>query len=368
MTTFIIDASSAQQGMSIGACVKQGYPAFIVKCTEGQGYKNPEYEGMRNEAQQEKALFMAYHVVRSDSGVMRQAQNLASHIGDKSIPVAIDLEPFDQSRPRLAHALAFAAACAELGMHVSTLYFPQFWWRETGSPDIPQRFALWQALYGNNPSGYGSAIYPGDNSPRWSDQGRHLVNLLQFGSRAKIDGWNGNVDVSAFKGTREQLAQTGWFKDYSVEEPQKAPEPAADIAKHAISLHVMQASMNHADTQQQSVTEFDHIFSQHADIIGFTGVNAFADNLLTVGGQHGYDIFHPELGKDRTTVEAIAVKHGLHIIADGKRLRFVGARRRFALWVKIRWHDGSVITARVYPVRKSHSDFLQISAAWKIKE
>lgn len=254
MTVFGIDVSHYQATLHLSNVKAQGFEFVAAKCTEGAGYADPAYDSYRRQADALGLLFCAYHFLRSDASATAQAENLAKHIGDKSIPVMIDCEPSGDSKPTLRHATAFKNACAKRGVQVSLLYFPHFWWDETGRPSL-QGWALWQASYGTNPAGYASKVYPGDHSTRWSSQGGVVPGILQFGSLGKIDGFKGTVDVDAFRGTRAQLAAKHWFKDFgedhqpntnktpqpAVPDPQPAAAHPADVAlaaNHAYAVSI----------------------------------------------------------------------------------------------------------------------------------
>lgn len=224
MTVFGIDVSHWQGALHLSNAKKQGYEFVAAKCTEGAGYADPTYASFRRQAEALGLLFCAYHFLRSDASATAQAENLAKHIGDKSIPVMIDCEVSGSSRPTIRHAAAFRNACVKRGLQVSVLYFPHFWWSETGAPDL-SGWVLWQAIYGANPPGHGAAIYPGDRSSRWAKQGGVTPSILQFGSLGKIDGFGGSVDVDAFRGTRDELAAKHWFKDYRIITNNKTPQP-----------------------------------------------------------------------------------------------------------------------------------------------
>lgn len=221
MTIWGFDVSDAQSALKVSAAKAQGYTFMVAKVTEGQGYAAASFPSFVAQAKSAGILFAAYHFLRSDSSPTAQADNVAKHLADKSIPVWIDCEPNGASKPTLAMAAAFRAECSKRGVRVAGIYFPHFWWTEQGSPSLAG-WALWQALYGGNPPGYASSVYPGDTSDRWAAQGGVVPTILQFDSSGQIDGFTGRVDVNAYKGTRAGLAGSRLFKDYA---PTPAPTP-----------------------------------------------------------------------------------------------------------------------------------------------
>jgi GH25 family lysozyme M1 (1,4-beta-N-acetylmuramidase) len=253
MTTYGFDVSHYQASLGVAGAKKQGYEFMAAKCTEGTGYADLSYKTFLQQAKDHGMLFAAYHFLRSDEAPTAQADFLASHIIDKSIPVMIDLEPSGASKPTLRQASAFRAACNKRGIRVSLLYFPHFWWDETGQPGLTG-WALWQADYGVNPTGHGSAIYPGDGSARWDKQGGVTPGILQFGSRGTIDGYKGDVDLDAYRGDRASLAKTNWFKDYAPSNhpaPPPPPKPVDPNLKKALAANEHYQEMLKAVTDKR---------------------------------------------------------------------------------------------------------------------
>lgn len=232
MTTFGIDVSRYQKGLSLAAAKSQGFDFVAIKATEGRGWRDPEFPAFLAAAKKAGLLTCAYHFVRADSPAADQAANVARALGEnKDLPVALDLEPTGESRPQLAKAKAIRHALEGLGHTVGLLYYPRWYWEQTGRPDLAG-WDLWQSAYGNNPARYATVAYPGDESTRWAPYGGEPVSVLQFGSRIKLDGYAGGVDGNAYRGTRADLAARGWFKDYG-----RKHYPAVAKALHTNVAH-----------------------------------------------------------------------------------------------------------------------------------
>lgn len=233
MTIFGVDVANYQKGLKVTQLKDQGYGFLIAKATEGRGVKDPSYRRFLAEAKAAGVPFAAYHFLRSDSSIAAQVANLAAQIGDKSVPVMIDCEVAGASRPTLAMCKAFRTACAAKGIRVSMLYLPRFWWQQIGRPSL-EGWTLVQALYGNNPTGYGSATYPGDRSTRWAPMGGVTPTILQFGSNGRIDGYPGRVDVDAYRGTRDQLLASRLFQTWGKAPTAPTPIPAPPVEAEEI--------------------------------------------------------------------------------------------------------------------------------------
>lgn len=230
MTTWILDVSQFQKGLDLASVKRQGYSAVIAKCTEGHGYADSQYKVFKWAAQRAGLFFGTYHFLHSDSSPSAQAANLARNIVDKSIPVWIDCEESGSSKPSIAQADAFKVECRKLGLKVAGIYDPNWYWTLTGRAKLPSDLAFWQSGYpndGKNTWDFGSVLYPGDKHKTWNKaQGGRTPDLWQFTSSGKLSGYTaGKVDISAFRGTVAQLAETGWFKTWESVPRPPAPRP-----------------------------------------------------------------------------------------------------------------------------------------------
>ena len=229
---FGIDVSHFQRGLSLAAVRRQGYEFVIAKATQGQGVQDAQFHAFREEAQSLGMLFAAYHFLHSDSSPRAQADNLAEQLnGAINIPVMIDCEPTKGSSPTLADVRRFIAACANRDLQVSILYLPRFHWQALGQPKLgPDLPPVMQALYGRNRGGAGADLYPGNESDRWDVMGGRTPELLQFGSRGRIEGFKRlNLDVDAFRGTRRELAASGMFLTPRRKKAAKKADPAKRV-------------------------------------------------------------------------------------------------------------------------------------------
>ena len=222
-TSYVIDVSHYQAGLKIAALKAQGYAAVILKCTEGSTYADPSYADFLAQAEACGMPVAAYHFLHTGSGD-RQAAWLAKNIRDKSVPVMIDAEA--GGKPRWADVLAFIAGCTKRGLEVTLLYLPRSYWAAIGSPSLKGAPGIVNAAYpAGYTRGYGSALYPGNSDSHWDAYGGVVATLWQYTSAAKIDGYSGNVDVSAFRGGPDQLA--AYFHTWgAVPAPTPTPAPA----------------------------------------------------------------------------------------------------------------------------------------------
>lgn len=228
MTVFGFDVNHYKSDVPAKDVVAHGYPFFMAKASEGATYRDPSFSGFKAAAASSGALFAGYHYLRGDSSVASQAKNAFAAIGDPTLPLIIDIERTNGSpQPSMSIANSFAAAYKSLGGTVSRLlYLPGWYWSESGRPSVAG-WSLWQSAYGSNGGGY-----PGDKAPGWTYTNGGTVSVLQYTSNGILPGYSGKVDLNAFRGTRDQLAATGWFKDYKkVEDVPLSADDLANIQK-----------------------------------------------------------------------------------------------------------------------------------------
>lgn len=221
--TYGLDGSNNNPGLSLKAAAKQGFGFAMWKLSEGTGFHDLTFDAARAEAKEAGLLFAAYHALHRGNAVA-QADFACSHLADKSIPLMIDFEPFGDN-PLQADALAFARQCRKNGVRVTLNYHPHWYWQQIGSPGLARLPHLVSSAYPSSAHAHASELYPGDNSEGWQPYGGRTPTIWQFSSTARVDGYSGNVDVNAFRGTRDELAALGLFKDFSAGKPHPKPHP-----------------------------------------------------------------------------------------------------------------------------------------------
>ena len=171
--------------------------------------RDPLYVRFNNRCRIHNIPFAAYTYVKASYQPKRQAVMAAQVVGEH-IPLMVDIE-----QGSWEHAQEFISECERIGMNVRSLYLPHWYWEEIGSPKlnvgVTKNLALVQSDYGANRVGYASAVYPGDKSDAWTGFGGKTVEILQFGSRIRVDGYNGFVDGDAYRGSKASLEKSGLF-------------------------------------------------------------------------------------------------------------------------------------------------------------
>jgi lysozyme len=200
VTLYGIDVASYQAGLNLAEVKAESYDFIIAKATEGSGYVDPSWTSFRDGANANGLILVAYHYVNLDDAAA-QAENLVSALGDISIPVMLD---FEDGSGDLDNFWAVADAITAAGAHVALSYIPRWYWQEIGSPDLTGVPGLVSSEYVDG-TGFGSVLYPGDDSTFWAGYGGVDPVILQFTDSAEVAGQT--VDADAFIGTADDLQQ-----------------------------------------------------------------------------------------------------------------------------------------------------------------
>ena len=229
MTLYGLDVSSYNPNLPIATLKSQGYSFLSARCVIGN-VKDTQYPIFRDAAKKADLLFAAYVFIHTAISPSTLATLTRAYIGDPTIPIMIDWENDGTSVPSIADALHTYDALKAAGLNPVSLYTYKGYWSARGEPNLTVRpWKLIGADFALNPSGYASAIYPGDNSPRWQGYGGLPKSILQFGSKIKISGYSGYLDGDAYKGSLAQLTVSGLFHDWTPPIP-PAPAPKGNAA------------------------------------------------------------------------------------------------------------------------------------------
>lgn len=253
--TFVLDISHHQtdNNFSLENARAQGYDFVILKCTQGVSYFDPAYTVSINEAKRLGMYVAVYHFLTAGQGD-KQAANLAQHIGDKSIPVFIDFESNGTSFPSTRDAIIFKREATRLGLKVAGIYLTESYWKATGSKSLTGFKNLWRAAYPSMKPGTPKDLYPGNHHKRWSSFGGKKPILWQFTSSGQIPGYKGNLDVSAFRGTKKELVATKMFK-------RMGPSSKPVNVKPKASLSLFLAPGNKKQTSSQIRSDLKNVFT-----------------------------------------------------------------------------------------------------------
>lgn len=224
MTLYLIDVSSHQQSIPIEALPGQGFSAVIIKATQGTGYTNPCFaDHLRRAKATGRLLVAAYHFLAPGNGAGQAAH--AAAVVPADVPIWWDQE----AGSSLSDSLAASAEASRRGLRTAGNY---------GSRP-PKGWGWWRAAYLTDPTGYAASTYAqlgGDTSAAWGP-GQDLWQYCQHG---RVSGYSGDVDFSAYRGTLDQLAASGWFWVPDALKPHPTPKPvqAPAIPKGRTDMYV----------------------------------------------------------------------------------------------------------------------------------
>jgi GH25 family lysozyme M1 (1,4-beta-N-acetylmuramidase) len=201
VTIFGPDISHWQSGFDVARAAQEGCEFIIGKVSEGSGFRDPQWPKTRDAAHQAGLLLVGYHYVTTEDPA-KQAALCASWLGDRSIPLALDWEDRGGNGANLLRVLK---AFRDAGLNMRLIYTGHWYWQEQGSPDLSAAgLPLWSSRYPNANVAAPAALYPRVPTSYWSGFGGLQTALLQFSKTASIAG--AKCDVSAFRGTRDELA------------------------------------------------------------------------------------------------------------------------------------------------------------------
>lgn len=201
-TIYGVDISNHQDGILAARIASEGFRYAIIKATEGT-WRDPVLHSHLADVRNNTDMHVAAYVyVRHDSTPQAHADTLVDHLGDTTVPIALDIE--HGSGSSVAHFKAIRDAIVAAGYRVILTYLPNWYWKEIGQPDLSGLPPLWTSRYPDMNKDYASVIYSRAGNKGWDGYGGLEVALWQFTSTAAVAGWH--IDANAYHGTEASLA------------------------------------------------------------------------------------------------------------------------------------------------------------------
>lgn len=207
MTIYGVDISNHQQdaqrrpSLNLQQVKNEGYQFAIIKATEGTGFRD-QHMAHYVAASRAAGLLTAVYLYVKEQPAADQAQVFAEHVGDTTLPVALDIEEGAGANPQLWRDIA--AELTARGYRVILTYCPRWYWERIGSPSLAGLPPLWSSSY---PLGYtadlGSSIYAKAGGWPHGYGGLDSPTIWQFTSSALVDGHR--LDANAYEGTLDDL-------------------------------------------------------------------------------------------------------------------------------------------------------------------
>jgi len=195
-----IDISNHQATMDVERVVRENDIDFVIVQANDGTFKNVYFQSQINAARRAGALVAAYMYQRPN---WQQTVDNFKSIVTKDIPAIVDVEDGsgDADITYKIHEDLWNS-----GYRTPTLYLPKWYWDRIGQPGLLGLPSIWKSWYPNNtPDTYDNHLAKVPSSV-WTGHGGLPVNILQFSGTGRLKGYDGNVDLNYFPGTKEQLA------------------------------------------------------------------------------------------------------------------------------------------------------------------
>lgn len=236
MTIFGIDVSEHQSGMSLRKAKQEGIEFVMLRLCDGT-YRDKVFRSHLADAESAGLLVSCYWYVRAESEgttLEQQADVIDAQLqGRKDLPIWLDVESVDAHQRALLTGADVHRAKKVLerrGYRVAGVYSGAWYWERMpgGEPKMTGLGALWVSNYGRNERKPYRHAYPGDDARAWSyPLGDKHPDVLQYGSQGIVAGFD--VDVNAYRGTREQLQEL--MKGKTTVAPPTAPAQRTPVEK-----------------------------------------------------------------------------------------------------------------------------------------
>lgn len=205
---FIVDAHNTYQaGLNVHQVANEGFAGLIVKATEGAtGYTAPPmFDTWIQQARDTGMVPGAYHWL-TNATVSKQLDHFLGRIGSPTgLICALDVEA-KVNVPSWDNLVDFVVGWKErTGGHPLMIYSSNWWWGVRGWLGVHLTPYLWDSRYVSGRD-YASRLYGKVPASWWKPTygGWPRATMLQFSASALVAGKY--LDVSAFEGTRQQLA------------------------------------------------------------------------------------------------------------------------------------------------------------------
>lgn len=208
------------------------------KVTEGNNYVNPFWSAakpaMLARAKATGFVPIAYMFLDANSSGADQADHFATFAGSMDgFAIVVDVERSSTGSPtRLQTKRAVSRLRKHYPDHKIGGYAPRWF---AGGWQLKFFSWIWASSYVTG-SGLPHELYARVPASYWDGYGGQQPMLLQFTSLGSVPGVNGDVDVSAFRGTQHELREKllGVPAAQVKKEPAPAPKPApAPVPKPA---------------------------------------------------------------------------------------------------------------------------------------
>lgn len=189
-----IDISHHQKRINWNRVKSDSIDFVFMKATEGENFRDPNFEFNWRSAKEKNIIRGAYHFYRPSVHSSVQAQNFikAVKLSSGDFPPVLDLEVSD-NRPKRIVIDGAKNWLKIIEQHYGVkpiLYVNRNWFEEYVDGNFDD-YIVWMAAY---------TVYPKPklvNGKEW--------HFWQYTNRGRINGINGAVDLNVFNGSKEDL-------------------------------------------------------------------------------------------------------------------------------------------------------------------
>lgn len=195
-----IDISNYQAGMDLETVIRKNDIDFVIIQANDGTFKNVNFQRQLDAARRAGALVAAYMYQRPNW--QATVDTFKSQVPN-DVPAIVDVEDGSGS---VSESINIHRDLWNNGYKTPVIYFPKWYWDKVGQPSLVGLPPLWKSWYANNsPDSYDSHLSKVPSSV-WNGHGGLPVSILQFSGTGRLEGYNGNLDLNYFPGTREELA------------------------------------------------------------------------------------------------------------------------------------------------------------------
>jgi len=232
-----IDISEWQAGMDVERVVRENNISFVmVRTNYGSNHDDALFHAHCDGAERGGAIVTpySYPLATDTRGSIDDAVRI---IGGRYNRCIVDWEVGSGGgdQLRIAHERLW-----EHGLSTPITYDPAWYWQQAGSPNVDwmgqsgRIGGRWKSWYPDNTPGSFDAILAKIPGYVWNDsRGGIATRIVQFTSSGRLSGWNANLDLNYFPGSRAELtALLGAKEDdvpLTVEEKKEIAQLTVDL-------------------------------------------------------------------------------------------------------------------------------------------
>lgn len=261
MTIFGIDISNNNgSDIDLSQVAAEGFTFVFCKVSEGNYFQDATWPHYRDAAKSAGLLVVGYHYAIASCDPASQVETFKGNGGGSVVML-----DFEANSGGINDYWALVNAFKAAGIAVVLSYLPRWYMQQIGSPDLATIPNVISSSYVTG-SGFAIALYPGDDSDYWAPYCGTTPTILQFSSSASVAGHT--VDVNAFRGSRDQLAELLSGQPFTSAGEQMTPEQNQLLQE---TWDQLRGPDGHGWAQlgNRSIVDALAIIGQHLGIVGF---------------------------------------------------------------------------------------------------